>query len=177
MPNYDTFVFYAGVYPNSALAEEDYETIKDIYYTTNLIDTFDAAVVAKEAHGRVKILRKHEQPTRHGAWTGAGWGLATGLVIALFPAAAIGSGLLAATTGVGAGLGAIAGHAAGGMSRADLKDLGEMLDTGEAALVVAAASEMAPKVEAAMKRAEQLEKREAQVDTEALAADTQGQES
>jgi uncharacterized membrane protein len=174
MADYDTFMFYAGVYPNAALAEEDYGTIKDIYYTTNLIDTFDAAVVAKEANGKVKIHKKHEEPTRRGAWKGAGWGLATGLVVALFPAAVIGGGLLAATTGVGSGLGAIAGHAAGGMSRSDLKDLGELLDNGEAALVVAAASEMAPKVEAAMKQADNIEKREGRVDTAALAADIQG---
>ncbi len=71
-------------------------------------------------------------------------------------------------------MGAIAGHAAGGMSRSDLKDLGELLDEGEAALVVAAVSDIAPKVEAAMKRADKIEKREGQVDTSALAADTQG---
>ncbi len=174
MADYDTFVFFAGVYPNAALAEEDYETVKEIYRTTNLIDTFDAAVVGKEADGKVKIHKKHEEPTRRGAWSGAGWGLATGLVVALFPAAVIGGGLLAAATGVGAGLGAIAGHAAGGMSRSDLKDLGELLDAGEAALVVAAVSDIAPKVEAAMKRADKIEKREGQVDTSALAADTQG---
>jgi hypothetical protein len=60
------------------------------------------------------------------------------------------------------------------MSRSDLKDLGELLDNGEAALVVAAASEMAPKVEAAMKQADNIEKREGRVDTAALAADIQG---
>jgi hypothetical protein len=39
---------------------------------------------------------------------------------------------------------------------------------------VAAASEMAPKVEAAMKRADNIERRDAQVDTATLAADIQG---
>jgi hypothetical protein len=47
-------------------------------------------------NGKVKILEKHEQPTRKGGWRGAGIGLATGVAIALFPAAAIGGGLLAA---------------------------------------------------------------------------------
>lgn len=51
LADYDTFMFFADVYPNASLAEEDYEPIKDIYCTTNLIDTFDAAVVAKEANG------------------------------------------------------------------------------------------------------------------------------
>ena len=43
-------------------------------------------------------------------------------------AAAIGGGLLAATTGGGAAIGAIAGHVSKGMSRSDLKELGEHLD-------------------------------------------------
>ena len=53
---------------------------------------------------------------------GGGAGLATGLVVALFPLAAIGGGLLAVAAGGGAVLGAVAGHAAAGMSRKDLKD-------------------------------------------------------
>ena len=65
-----------------------------------------------------------------------GVGLATGLVVVLFPLAAIGGGLVALTTGGGAVLGAIAGHASAGMSRHDLKELGEHLDAGQAGLVV-----------------------------------------
>ena len=77
---------------------------------------------------------------------GGGVGLATGLVIALFPAAAIGGGLLAATTTGGAVLGAVAGHAAGGMSRHDLKELGEQLDSGTVGLVVVGVSDMGAKI-------------------------------
>jgi uncharacterized membrane protein len=74
----------------------------------------DAAVVERKDNGKVKIVEKHETPTGVGAAGGGTVGLATGLVIALFPAAAIGAGLLAATTGGGAALGALAGHAAAG---------------------------------------------------------------
>jgi hypothetical protein len=83
---------------------------------------------------------------------GGSVGLATGLVIALFPAAAIGGGLLAATTGGGAGLGALAGHAAAGMSRKDLKELGEKLDAGQAGLIVVGVSDMGAKIESAWPR-------------------------
>lgn len=172
MASYDTYVFYAGTYPSVDDAEVDYQTVKDVYYGTDLIDTFDAAVVAKHKDGNVKIHRKHEQPTRHGAWVGAGWGLATGLVIALFPAAAIGTGLLAGTTVAGAGLGAIAGHVSGGMDRGDLKDMGETLDAGQAALVVAAASDIADKVRAAMTNAEAIVERQVQVDSRVLENDS-----
>ena len=171
MAGYDTYMFYAGTYPDVDTAEQDYQAVKDIYYETNIIDTFDAAVVGKKENGKVKIYKKHEQPTRHGGWTGAGWGLATGLVVALFPAAAIGGGLLAGTTAAGAGIGAIAGHVSGGMSRGDLKDLGETLDAGEAALVVAAASNVADKVQAAMSQAEKIDSKQAQIDTDELEKD------
>ena len=172
MANYDTYMFYAGRYPDVASAERDYQAVKDIYYTTDIIYTFDAAVVGKKEDGKVKIYKKHEQPTRHGGWVGAGWGLATGLAIALFPAAAIGGGLLAGTTAAGAGLGAITGHVSGGMSRSDLKDLGENLDAGEAGLVVAAASNVADKVKAAMANAEKIESKQVQIDADELEKDS-----
>lgn len=172
MADYDTYMFYAGVYPDVESAEMDYQTVKDIYYSTNIIDTFDAAVVGKREDGKVKIYKKHEQPTRHGGWVGAGWGLATGLAIALFPAAAIGGGLLAGTTAAGAGIGAIAGHVSGGMSRGDLKDLGETLDAGDAALIVAAASDVADKVKAAMANAEKIEAKQVEVDAADLEKDS-----
>jgi uncharacterized membrane protein len=168
MAEYDTFLFFIGIYPNEEAAKEDYEAVKDIYYLTDIIDTFDAAVMAKNDKGKVKIVKKHEQPTRHGGWVGGGWGLATGLVIAIFPAAAAGAGLLAATTGGGAAIGAMAGHVAGGMSRADLKELGEELDVGEAALIVAAASDMEAKVEAALKKAAKVMKKEAKIEAKEL---------
>jgi uncharacterized membrane protein len=172
MANYDTYMFYAGRYPDVESAEQDYQAVKAIYYATDIIDTFDAAVVGKKENGKVKIYKKHEQPTRHGGWVGAGWGLATGLAIALFPAAAIGGGLLAGTTAAGAGLGAITGHVAGGMSRSDLKDLGENLDAGEAGLVVAAASNVADKVKAAMANADKIESKQVQVDTDEMEKDS-----
>ncbi len=172
MADYDTFMFYAGTYPDVESAEADYQAVKDLYYDLGLIDTFDAAVVGKKDDGKVKIYKKHEQPTRHGGWVGAGWGLATGLAVALFPAAAIGGGLLAGTTAAGAGIGAIAGHVSGGMNRGDLKDLGDLLDEGQAALVVAAATNLEDKVREAMKNAEKVEAKEAKIDAEELENDS-----
>ena len=110
-------------------------------------------MIERREGGKTKIVKKHETPTRVGGVLGGGVGLATGLVVALFPFAAIGGGLLVGTTAGGAILGAVAGHAAAGMSRHDLKELGEHLDAGEAGLVVVAVSDMGAKVERAMKRA------------------------
>jgi uncharacterized membrane protein len=161
----DTFMAYVGVYPSVSEAEADYELVKDLHTEADLIDAYDAAVIERRADGKVKITKKHETPTRVGGVLGGGVGLATGLVVALFPFAAIGGGLLAATTAGGAVLGAVAGHAAAGMSRDDLKQLGEQLDAGEAGLVVVAVSDMGAKVEEAMRRAEKIEAKELKADT------------
>ena len=168
----DTFIAYSAVYPNVEGALADYDAVHALHSDVGLIDAYDAAVVERKADGKVKILKKHETPTRVGGVAGAGVGLATGLVIALFPAAAIGGGLLLATGGGGAVLGALAGHAAAGMSRNDLKDLGEGLDSGQAGLVVVAVSDIGSKIEAAMTRAERIQTKELRADQKAIEADT-----
>ena len=167
----DTLIAFVGVYGNVEDAEADYQLVKDLHVEAGLIDGYDAAVIERRDGGKTKIVKKHETPTRVGGVLGGGVGLATGLVVALFPFAAIGGGLLATTTAGGAMLGAVAGHAAAGMSRHDLKELGEQLDTGEAGLVVVAVSDMGAKVQRAMKRAEKLEEKQLKADTEELERD------
>ena len=167
----DTFMAYVGVYDSVADAEADYQLVKDLHTEADLIDAYDAAVVERSAAGKVKIVKKHETPTRMGGVLGGGVGLATGLVVALFPFAAVGGGLLAGTAAGGAILGAVAGHAAAGMSRSDLKDLGEHLDAGQAGLVVVAVSDMGAKVEKAMERAAKVEQREIEADTSEIERD------
>ncbi len=164
----DTFIAYSGVYASIDDALADYEAVHALHTELGLIDAYDAAVVERKADGGVKIVKKHETPTRVGGVLGGGVGLATGLVIALFPAAAVGGGLLLLTGGGGALLGAVAGHAAAGMSRSDLKELGEELDKGQAGLVVVAISDMQSKIEAAMKRARKIQAKELRADHEAI---------
>jgi len=167
----DTFMVYAGIYGTVADAEADYDVVKDLHRRVSLIDAYDAAVVERRADGKVRIVRKHETPTRVGGVLGAGVGLATGLVVALFPFAALGGGLLAASAGGGAVLGAVAGHASAGMSRHDLKEIGEWLDNGQAGLVVVAVADMSAKVEEAMRRADKLEAKRLEADNDQIERD------
>jgi uncharacterized membrane protein len=102
---FDTFMVYVGVYSDVDAAEADYDLVKDLHTQAELIDAYDAAVIHRREDNKVKIVRKHETPTRVGGVLGGGVGLATGLVVALFPFAALGGGLLAATTAGGAVLG------------------------------------------------------------------------
>jgi uncharacterized membrane protein len=167
----DTFMVFVGVYDDVSDADADYELVKDLHTKAGLMDAYDAAVIEHRADGKVKITKKHETPTRVGGVLGAGVGLATGVVLVLFPFAAIGGGLLAATTGGGAILGALAGHAAAGMSRKDLKELGEHLDAGQAGLVVVGVADMGARIEREMKKAKKVEARELKVDPASIEAD------
>jgi uncharacterized membrane protein len=172
----DTFFAFTGVYPSVEDALSDYDAVHALHTQAGLIDAYDAAVVER-TNGKTKIVKKHETPTRVGGVLGGGVGLATGLVIALFPAVAIGGGLLLGTTAGGAVLGAIAGHAAAGMSRSDLKDLGEALDDGQAGLVVVAVSDMQAKVEAAMKRAQKVHAKQLKADQKTLESEAKAAQS
>ena len=167
----DTLLVVVGVYGSVDDAKADYELVGDLHTEAGLIDAYDAAVIERTDKGKTKIVKKHETPTRVGGALGGGMGLATGLVVALFPFAAVGGGLLVGTTAGGAILGAVAGHAAAGMSRHDLKELGEHLDEGTAGLVVVAVSDMGAKVERAMKRAEKVQQKQLEADMSELEAD------
>jgi len=167
----DTLLVVVGVYGSVDDAKADYDLVGDLHTEAGLIDAYDAAVIERTDKGKTKIVKKHETPTRVGGVLGGGMGLATGLVVALFPFAAVGGGLLVGTTAGGAILGAIAGHAAAGMSRHDLKELGEQLDEGTAGLVVVAVSDMGAKVERAMKRAEKVQQKQLEADMSELEAD------
>src|SRR5689334_2387717 len=168
---FDTFIVSVGVYPDVDSAEADYDLVRDLHRKAGLIDAYDAAVIHRRADQKVKIVRKHETPTRVGGVHGGGFGLATGVDVALFPFAAIGGGLLAATIAAGAVLGAVAGHASAGMSRHDLKELGEHLDSGQAGLVVVGVSDMGAKIGREMRHAEKIEKKQLEVDVEDIERD------
>jgi uncharacterized membrane protein len=149
----DTLYVIAAAYDDVDLALADYEAVKELYREIRTSHDFDAAVVAKDENGKVRIVKKHEQPTRHGAAVGLGWGLAVGVTAVLFPPVGIG---IAAAGGAGATIGAIAGHASGGMSRSDLKDLGETLDTGQAGLIAVYETNLAEQIVANIRAANRL---------------------
>jgi uncharacterized membrane protein len=142
----------AASYDELEAALADYHGIDAAYHHVGTTRDFDAAVVAKGADGKVEIVRRHDEPTRHATSSGFGWGLAAGAVAALFPAVGI-LGALAVGGGSGAAIGALAGHAARMLSRDDLKRLGEVLDRGAAGLVVVYGPDMADRVLTGVERA------------------------
>jgi uncharacterized membrane protein len=150
MNDEDTLLVMAASYDDLADAEADYEAIKALYYEVKTSHDFDAAVIARDENGDVKVVKKHEQPTRHGAAHGLGWGLAVGAAFAVFPAVGLLGGIVAGGS-AGAAIGAVTGHVKGGMNDADLKSLGDVLGQGQAGLIVVYATNLADQIAANIK--------------------------
>ncbi len=146
---------YAAVYDEIAEAEADYQAVFDLH-AAGAIGTFDSAVIRKEADGKVRVT-KTEKPTQHGAWTGAAVGALVGI---LFPPAILGSAI------VGAGAGGLTGHFTRGISRGDLKDLGDELEQGSAAVIVLGQSKIEEQLERATKRANKLIEKQLDADAD-----------
>jgi uncharacterized membrane protein len=170
MPDHDTLYVLAAAYDDVDTAVADYEAVKAVYREVKTSNEFDATVIAKDDTGKVSIVRKHEQPTRHGAAVGLGWGLATGVAAALFPAVGI-LGALAVGGAGGAAIGAVTGHATGGLDRDTLKQLGETLDAGSAGLLVVYEANLADQIKANVKATRRMVDIADDVDTKALATD------
>ena len=115
-------------------------------------------MIRKEDDGKVRVT-KTEKPTQHGAWTGAGVGALVGLV---FPPALIGSAV------VGASAGGVIGHLRGGISRGDLKELGEELESGTAAVIVIGESKLEEQLEKALARSKKLLEKQVDADADEL---------
>jgi len=164
----DTLYVIAAAYDDVDTAVADYEAVKSLYREVQSSHDFDAAVIAKDVDGKVHIVKKHEQPTRHGAAVGLGWGLAVGVTALLFPP--VGIGLVTAGAG-GAAIGAVAGHASGGMSRSDLKELGDTLDAGQAGLIAVYEFNLADQVAATIKAANRVISKETDMAADQLADD------
>jgi uncharacterized membrane protein len=166
----DTFTLIASQYALEEDALADYDAVREVYMDLDIIDTYDAAVISKDRDGKVRIVKKVEEPARQGAIGGLAVGLAVGALVALFPAVALGAGL-AIGGASGAVLGATAGHVVAGMSRSDLKDVGELLDAGTSGLVVVAATDVEDRVEAAIQRGKDIAKKQVQLDADGLKTD------
>jgi uncharacterized membrane protein len=151
---------YAAVYDEIADAEADYEAVFELH-DAGAIGTFDSAVIRKDQDGKVRVT-KTEKPTQHGAWTGAGVGALVGLV---FPPAILGSAI------VGAGAGALTGHLSRGISRGDLKDLGQELEAGTAAVIVLGESKIEEQLAKALARSNKVIEKQVDADADELKRD------
>jgi uncharacterized membrane protein len=175
MSEKDTVLVLAAAYDDVDAAEADYEAIKALYYDVKTSHDFDAAVIDRDESGKVRVVKKHEQPTRHGAAVGMGWGLAVGAACVLLPG--IGLVGLAGGAAAGATIGAVTGHVKGGMSNDDLRSLGEVLNNGQAGLIAVYATNMADQVTAAVKAQNMQISQEIDADADELAKELKAAEA
>lgn len=148
---------YAATYGDRADAFADYESLLDLH-AARLVGTYDVAVITKDTDGKVHV-EKHEKPTQHGAWGGIAVGAVVGI---LFPPSLIGA------AAVGGVVGGVGGHLRKGMSRGDAKELGDLLEGGEAALIVIGESRLEEQLDKALTRAEKSLEKEIDADSKEL---------
>jgi uncharacterized membrane protein len=151
---------YAATYPDREAAYADYDGLLELH-AEKLIGTYDVALVTKSADGKVHV-EKHEKPTQHGAWGGIAVGAVVGI---LFPPSIIGSAV------VGGLVGGVGGHLKKGISRGDAKELGDLLDGGQAALVVIGESRVREQLDKALTRAEKTVEKEVDTDSKEFKRD------
>jgi uncharacterized membrane protein len=147
-----TFVLVA-TYPDEATAREDYQVVKDAH-AAGLVGSYDAAVVTKDASGKVHE-NKDETATRHGAWWGVAAGAALGVI---FPPSVLGA------AAVGGMAGGVSGHLARGMSRSEAKQLGDFIGPGQAGLVIVGENKVEDAIKKSVTRAEKQTAQELDVD-------------
>lgn len=157
MAKSDGVFLFIATYPDEAAARADYDVVKALH-GVDAIGNFDAAVVTKDDKGKVHVA-KDETATRKGAWGGVAVGALVGL---LFPPAIIASAAVAGAAG------GFAGHLWKGMSRSDVKELGDVIDEGEAALVVLGDATVSEALEKAELRAVKQIRKQADVDLDDL---------
>ena len=148
---------YVAAYDDEGDARADYEVLKELH-AAGVVGTYDAALITKDDEGKVHV-HKREKPTQHGAWTGAGVGALLGI---LFPPSILGSAVVAGAAG------GLMGHLWHGMSRGDMKDLGEALDDGDAALVIVGRSKLEETLDRELRRANKRVERQIKADSKEL---------
>jgi uncharacterized membrane protein len=125
MAESEGMIVFAGQYADLEEAKLDFEGLKELKHM-DFVGNYEAALFTKTEDGKVKIVNTDATERTQGAKIGA----VTGAVLAvIFPPS------LLAGAAVGAGAGALVGNFTKVISRSDIKEIGEMLDTGQAGIV------------------------------------------
>ena len=150
-------VVYVATYASPDDAKADYAAVKRLHHE-GLIGLYDAAVVSKNAAGKVTI-HATELPTEYGTLGGLAVGALVGI---FFPP------YLVWELAAGAAAGLLIGHFWAGMSRSDLKHIGETLQSNTATLVVIGKSKLRAALASAIKHAIKDFEKEMTIEAEAF---------
>jgi uncharacterized membrane protein len=158
MRNDTPIVLAVATYPDRASAEEDFEAVKHAKRDGDF-DHLAVSVCSKDADGHLDIDR-HDSTAKHGAWGGA---LMGGAILVAAPAAAVGAGVVGVGTAAGvgggasmaglAGAGGLGGHFWRNIPKEKVRDMGDLLDSGESGLIVVAVNKQATDITPLLGRA------------------------
>jgi len=141
-------VLAVATYRDRVRAVEDYHTIREAK-TLGDFDHIAIAVLTKDADGRLEVER-HDSTAKHLGWGGF---LVGGGLVLLAPAAApiafaTSVGVGGGVTGAGlAGVGGIAGHFWHNIPKATIREMSDLLEEGESALIVVAVNKKGSDIE------------------------------
>ena len=154
----DGIMVFVAVYDEVEDAKADFEALQMLRKEKFLGD-YEAALFEKREDGKVKIL--NTDATERG-W-GAKVGTVTGAVIGLiFPPTIIGMAV------AGAGVGAVAGNFMKSMKRKDVAAMGEMLDEGQAGVVLVGETTIEEGINRSMKKAAKVMKQQVDADADEI---------
>ena len=149
---------YAAAYESLDDAKDDFQGIKELH-KEKWIGKYEAALFTKNEDGSVKIHDQDATGRARGLKLGAVIGAAVGII---FPVTLL-VGALA-----GGGIGLLGGHLTKGLSRGDIKDLGELLDDGEAGIVLVGVFTPEEGVERFLGKAAKVLKKQVDADAEEI---------
>jgi uncharacterized membrane protein len=151
-------IVYAAAYTSLEDAKQDYEGIKELH-KEKWIGKYESALFTKNEDGSVKIHDTDATSRGRGLKMGAAIGAAVGII---FPVTILAGAL------VGGGTGLLGGHLTKGLKRGDIKELGELLDEGEAGIVLVGIVTPDEGIDRYLKRAAKLAKKQVDADAEEL---------
>lgn len=123
-----------ATYADKAAAQQDYDAVWGIKHQGQ-IDHLAIALVVRGDDFELKVDR-HDSTAKHLAWGGGVLGGVLTVVSA--PLGIVFLGPLAATTAVWAGAGGLVGHFWKNIPKAEVNRMSELLDAGDAGLVIVA---------------------------------------
>jgi len=156
----DGVVMYFGSYASVDDARADFEGIK-LLKREKFIGEYESALFEKSMGGDVKVLDTDATERGWGAKVGVISGAVLGVI---FPPSILAMGAL------GAGAGALAGNIMRGVKRKDVMEIGEMLDNGQAGVVLVGFTTIEEGMDRLMKRAAKVMKQEIDAQAEELKA-------
>ena len=152
------FILFAGAYENEADARLDFDGIKELH-KESWLGPYEGVLFLKEAEGKVKVLDKDSSIRAAGAGAGAVVG---GLLGLIFPPSILAGAV------VGGAAGAIIGNLFGGFKRKDIAELGEMLDEGNAGIILIGIPTPELGAEKLMRRAKKVAKKQVDADAKEI---------